>query len=123
MVPFDLAGGGTRRIPMSRPLVASGAGDTVYMVIRDRERGGGISMAVSTDADRTDWEIREIYDASVGQWEPMYDPVVWERARDLHLLVQRVGQGQAESLEDIPPQPVWVLEWQARSSTAVRSPR
>jgi hypothetical protein len=109
--PFTLAGGGTRRIPVSRPLVLAAPDGAVYMVFRDLERGGGISMAVSRDPERRDWEIRELYAASVGQWEPVHDPVAWSRDGQLHLLVQRVGQGQAETLEDLPPQPIRVLEW------------
>lgn len=112
-VPFDLAGGGTRRIPISRPLVLAGPDDAIYVVFRDRERGGGVSVAVSSDPDRDDWRVRELYRPSLGMWEPVHDPVAWESGR-LVLLAQRVGQGQAETLEPIPPQPVRMLEWQAR---------
>lgn len=125
--PFDLAGGGTRRIPMSRPLVLTaprgmpapgldaGDGDglapPVYVVFRDFERGGGISVAISTDPERENWRIREVYEPSVGLWEPVHDPVAWSELGRLHLLVQRVGQGDEETLEDVPPQPVMVVEW------------
>jgi len=125
--PFDLAGGGTRRIPMSRPLVLTaprgapapgleveggdGGAEPVYVVFRDFERGGGISVAVSTDPGREDWRIREVYEPSVGLWEPVHDPVAWNELGHLHLLVQRVGQGDGETLEDVPPQPVVVVEW------------
>jgi hypothetical protein len=127
ITPFDLAGGGTRRIPMSRPLVltapraapapgvgaeyGAGGAEAVYVVFRDFERGGGISIAVSTDPDREDWRIREVYEPSVGLWEPVHDPGAWNELGRLHLLVQRVGQGDGETLEDIPPQPVMVFEW------------
>jgi hypothetical protein len=109
--PLALAGGGTRRIPLSRPQVLTGTDGAVYLVFRDFERGGGISIVVSTDAERDDWRIRELYTASVGLWEPVHDPVVWKRDRQLHLLVQHVGQGEEETLEDIAPQPVMILEW------------
>jgi len=48
---------------------------------------------------------------SVGQWEPTYDPVVWRMSQRLHLFVQRVGQGDGETMEDVAPQPVSILEW------------
>ena len=111
--PSALAGGGTRRMSLSRPLVLTGDDEAVYVVFRDVERGGGISVAVSTDPERKDWRIRELYPPSVGLWEPVHDPVVWKRNRQLHLLVQRVGQGEGETLEEIAPQPVIVLEWDA----------
>jgi hypothetical protein len=109
---FDLAGGGTRRIPLSRPLVLAGPGGAVYVVFRDLRRGGGISLAVSTEPTRDEWRISELYAPAVGFWEPVWDPGVWVRYGRLHLLVQRVGQGEAEGLETIPPQPVWILEWE-----------
>lgn len=116
---FQLAGGGTRRIPVSRPLVLTAPDGAVHVVFRDSERGGGIQMAVSAGARRDDWRIRELYRPSVGLWEPVHDPVAWAERGELHLLVQRVGQGQGETLEAIPPQPVKVLEWDARPSEKV----
>lgn len=109
--PFRLSGGGTRRIPISRPQVMAGAGSRVYVVFRDEERGGGISVAVSEDADRERWRIVDLLREPVGLWEPTYDPELWRRERRLHLFHQVVGQGQGETLEDVPPQPVSILEW------------
>jgi len=109
--PFRLSGGGTKRIPVSRPLVLAGAGTTVYVVFRDAERGLGIQVATSTDSGHTNWRVRTLLNAPVGQWEPTHDPVAWQQQRRLHLFVQRVGQGDAESLEALPPQPVSILTW------------
>ena len=109
--PFRLSGGGTKRIPVSRPLVLAGAGTTVYVVFRDEERGPGIQVATATDATHTNWRVRTLLNAPVGQWEPTHDPVAWTRSRRLNLFVQRVGQGDAESLEALPPQPVSILTW------------
>lgn len=114
-MPFRLEGGGTRRIPMSRPLVLTGTGTGVDVVFRDFERGGGIFLARSTDPARSDWRIRQIYAPSVGLWEPVWDAVAWRRLHRLDLLVERVGQGQGETLEELPPQPVRVLEWNAQA--------
>lgn len=44
-------------------------------------------------------------------WEPSYDAQMWQSRHQLHLFWQNVGQGDGESLENIPPQPVGVLEW------------
>jgi hypothetical protein len=110
-LPFELGGGGTRRIPLSRPLVLIGRDDAAYVVLRDLERGKGIWVAVSRDTARADWRFQEIWADDVGQWEPTHDPVVWRRDGRLHLFVQRVGQGDAETLEDLAPQPALVLEW------------
>lgn len=111
---FDLAGAGTRRIPISRPLILTGPDDSMYMVFRDFERGGGVSVTASSAAAGSDWRVAELYRPALGLWEPVHDPVAWRATGTLRLLIQHVGQGQGETLEALPPQPVKVLEWNAR---------
>jgi hypothetical protein len=108
---FRLSGGGTKRIPVSRPLVIASRDGAVHVVFRDGERGDGIWAATSTDRNRSIWRLREVSNASVGQWEPTHDAVTWRRDGKLHLFVQRVGQGDAQTLENVPPQPVSIVEW------------
>jgi len=108
---FRLSGGGTKRIPLSRPQVLVGRSGDVIVVYRDQERGGGVTVARSTDPARERWTLRELSSSSVGQWEPTYDIDRWRREGRLSLFVQRVGQGDGESLEDVPAQPVSVLDW------------
>ena len=108
---FRLSGGGTKRIPLSRPQVLVGRSGDVIVVYRDQERGGGVTVARSTDPARARWTVRELWTSPVGQWEPTYDVDRWRRDGRLSLFVQRVGQGDAESLEDVPAQPVLVLDW------------
>ena len=108
---FRLSGGGTKRIPLSRPQVLVGRSGEVIVVYRDQERGGGVTVARSTDPARARWTVRELWTSPVGQWEPTYDLDRWRRDGRLSLFVQRVGQGDAESLEDVPAQPVLVLDW------------
>jgi hypothetical protein len=112
--PFSLSGRGTRRIPVSRPqvLVDARRGRTrVVVVFRDIERGERVSVAVCEDVRRGGWSIMDLTEESVGMWEPTYDAAVWDRRKELHLFVQKVGQGQGEGVEDIPAQVVSVLEW------------
>ena len=78
---------------------------------RDAERGGGVTIAQSRDANHVRWAIEELWPSPVGQWEPSYDIDRWRRDGRLSLFVQRVGQGDGESLEDVPAQPVTVLYW------------
>lgn len=108
--PFRLSGGGTRRIPISRPQLFAG-GDSVYLVYRDEEQGPGIALASSTDPQHEDWRVRTLYAPSVGMWEPSFDIDLWRSDRRLDLFVQRVGQGDAETQEEMPPQMVSILEW------------
>ena len=108
---FRLEGAGTRRIPMSRPQVMASPSGEVYVVFRDEERGPGITVACAADSLRSAWRVSTLDARPVGAWEPTYDPVAWARDRRLSLFHQRVGQGQGETLEDVAPQPVGVLEW------------
>ena len=85
--------------------------DKAYLIFRDEERGSVVSLAVCDDLSAGQWRIRDLTDFSVGQWEPSYDTELWRTRRQLDVFVQNVGQGDAETAEDIPPQMVRILEW------------
>ena len=110
---FTLAGTGTRRIPLSRPQVVN-YGSQVIVIFRDEERGSRVSAAVSRNLSRNSWDLRDLTETPVGMWEPTYDPNAWAAKHELHLFVQNVGQGDAESLEELPPQMISVLEWKPK---------
>lgn len=114
-VPFRLSGGGTRRIPVSRPKVAIDRDDRVFVLYRDEERGAVISVAVSTDLRREEWTHYDLTADPVDMWEPNYDKQMWARENRFHIFKQRVGQGQRETLEDLDPTPVSILEWDPAS--------
>ncbi|MBI5283415.1 MAG: BNR-4 repeat-containing protein [Candidatus Solibacter usitatus] len=109
-IDCDLSGaGGARRIPLSRPLLLVDKKDRAHMIFRDDERGGVVSAAEAAPPYLR-WTIRDLTTETVGQWEPTGDAALWAAENRLHLFHQRVGQGNAETLEDIPPQTVSVLE-------------
>ncbi len=109
--PFSLSGVGTKRIPISRPKLAVDARDRVYMLFRDADRGGRVSVAACDDPSRKTWRVTDLTGTSVGLWEPAYDVQLWRARGVMHVLTQRVGQGDAETLEDVPPQMISILEW------------
>ncbi len=112
--PFSLSGGGTRRIPISRPRIvadSSGMTDKVYMLFRDHERGDCISVAICDDLSQLKWQFRDLTDFAVGMWEPSYDTEMWCKSKILHIYVQRVGQGDGEKTEALPPSEISVLEY------------
>jgi hypothetical protein len=114
--PFTLGGVGTRRIPISRPLIvaaAEGGATRAHLVFRDEERGNRVSVASCADLGRAGWQIENLSEMPVGHWEPTHDSELWESAHLLHLFVQFVGQGEREGVEAIPPQMVSILEWLA----------
>jgi len=117
--PFSLSGFGTRRIPISRPQIvadSSGAAVRAFMAFRDKERENRVSIAVCDDLGGASWRIEDVTGRSVALWEPSYDTALWQREKILHLFVQKVGQGQGETLEKIPPQMVSILEWTPRAA-------
>jgi len=108
---FRLSGGGTKYLPMSRPQVAAGDDGRVYVIFRDKERGNCVSAAVSEEAALGRWRVLELTGESLGEWEPSYDPVLWNRENVLHLFVQKVVQRDRDRLEDEAPQMVSILQW------------
>ena len=110
---FSLSGGGSKAIPISRPQVfatSTGGKTSVGLIFRDAERGSRVSLAHCADLADPKWSVRDLTDLSVGFWEPSYDRARWQRDGVLDLYVQTVGQGDAETLQDVKPQTAYVLE-------------
>ena len=114
--PFLLGGAGTKRIPMSRPQVLQD-GHTLILLYRDAEQGNKITLAsclirrlILPEAVGP-WTLQNLGDSDYSNWEPTYDQQLWATHHLLHLFVQRVGQGDGETLENLPAQPISVLEW------------
>ncbi len=114
--PFYLGGGGTLRIPISRPQLMveeTSTGTQFYLVYRDEEVSNRIVLASATTLGNSpmSWTTRIVEELEVGQWEPSYDTELWRNRGDLNLFVQKVGQGEGgEKTEEIAPQPVKVLQ-------------
>ncbi|MCA1745929.1 MAG: BNR repeat-containing protein [Bacteroidales bacterium] len=117
-MPFYLGGGGTLRIPMSRPQLlaeVSGTGTQFYMVYRDEEAGNRIVLASASTEGVMNWTTRVVEGLEVGQWEPSYDTELWRNRGDFSLFVQKVGQGEGgEKAEELAPQPVKVFQLDKR---------
>lgn len=109
-LPFSLAGGGTKMIPISRPRIVVNEGKA-YFIFRDAERGGKVSIASTDDLSRGEWEVRDLTDFSVDAWEPNLDTELWKKQKKLHLFVQENHQGDGEKTVDGETTPVYVLEF------------
>jgi hypothetical protein len=108
---FSLSGGGTKKIPVSRPqiVVQKISGKTRAVIIfRDQERDNKVSIAVTTDLENNNWSYDDITDYSVVDWEPSFDTELWTSRKELHLFVQKVGQGDGERPVDLKAQPVYI---------------
>ncbi len=108
---FSLSGGGTKKIPISRPqiIIDQSQKRTVHLLFRDEERGSKISFASSSYPYQT-WSVHDLLDDNFDSWEPTLDTQHWKKKQQLHLLIQKVIQVDGEGLSDTPPTPVSVLE-------------
>lgn len=112
--PFSLSGLGTKRIPVSRPLILlgnKGLKSQAYLVFRDVERRDRVSLAICRDLQRLEWRVEDLTLGPVDAWEPTCDSELWRQSQVLHLFVQKAGQGDRETLQRLGPRPVAVLEW------------
>ena len=110
---FSLKGGGTKKIPVSRPqLIVGGKTENtrVMLIYRDIDYNNKIVLTVNQDNDFEKWKSRAITEYSVGSWEPSYDTELWKQKKKLQLYVQKVGQGDGETLEKIRPQYIKIQE-------------
>lgn len=111
--PFYLGGGGTKKIPISRPDIFiddKGKNKVANILFRDEERGNKISLAYSNLKEKSNWKIIDLTTDSVGQWEPNYDISLWEKENKLHIFMQNVTQIDGEGLAKLAPTNVSVLQ-------------
>jgi rhamnogalacturonyl hydrolase YesR len=112
--PFSLKGAGTKKIPISRPLLVCSSGNGSakqwYLIFRDEERGSRVSMAVCSDLQENKWTVSDLTDYSVGDWEPTFDTELWKNKNALHLFVQKTLQNDGERNSELEAQPITVLK-------------
>lgn len=114
---FSLSGTGTKKIPVSRPQIIGWKQKgkmRLALIFRDAERGNAVSVAVTNAINSNQWQVKDLLQADVGQWEPTYDSELWKQKKLLHLFVQKVVQADGEGITSTPPQPVQVLEWKPK---------
>lgn len=105
---FTLGGGGTKRIPISRPEILA-ENNRVYLLFRDKERANRISLAYA-DVRKKNWKVTDISNESVGQWEPNYDKELFAQTGKLYIFSQDVDQADGEGLSNAAPKPVKIIE-------------
>ncbi|KAF2509215.1 neuraminidase [Flavobacterium zhairuonense] len=111
--PFSLGGGGTKKIPISRPdllIKEEGKNRYLYLLFRDSERENKVSMAYINLSQNTPWKVTDLTSTSIGEWEPNYDISLWEKQKKLHIFLQNVNQVDGEGLAKSEPTMVKVLE-------------
>ncbi|MCH7413150.1 BNR repeat-containing protein [Belliella sp. R4-6] len=105
--PFYLGGGGTKRIPISRPQVLVDDQQKIYIIYRDEERDNKVTLVYQ---NKSKWDIRDLTKDPVGQWEPTYDISLWKKMKSLHLFVQNVEQIDGEGIAEGKSSTVRIIE-------------
>lgn len=111
---FSLSGGGTKKIPISRPQIitwSSGKSSAVALIFRDIERGNKVSIAICKDIRLAKWSYKNLTKESVGDWEPSFDTELWKDKKQLSLFVQKVEQVDGEGKANNLPTKIQVLNW------------
>ena len=111
---FSLSGGGTKKIPISRPQIIVNKANgkiTALMLYRDEEKGRVASVASCKDLSTNVWTNKNMTKISLDNWEPSYDTELCKQSKKLQIFIQKAGQGDGEKLENIAPQPVYIVEY------------
>lgn len=107
--PFSLKGGGTKRIPISRPQIVVDK-KSLRLIFRDEERDEKVSVASCNDLRQNKWTINDLTDFGVGSWEPSYDTELWRNKKSLYIFVQKVTQIDGEGKANVKPEMIQILE-------------
>ena len=110
---FSLSGGGTLRIPISRPEIALHPNGTAYFITRDADNGGRIRVFRSQSQNyAAPWSAIDVtpLGEDFGNWEPTYDTVRWREKGILSLFVLPVQQGDHETVTAHGPQNAFIGE-------------
>lgn len=110
--PFSFAkllmdGGGTLRVPISRPRILIDSLNRGFYVFRDIERGEKVSLAYCNDIKCPNWKIVDLTNFSVEAWEPSVDIERWKSEGVLDIYVQKA---YGDLHLGANPEPVYVVE-------------
>ncbi|UII25534.1 BNR repeat-containing protein [Fulvivirga maritima] len=111
---FDLGGGGTKKIPISRPQILYGNYDGVpfaMLIYRDQANDNKASVYINPEFPKGEWFSVDLWNKSLGDWEPTYDTELWRNCQMLSLFVQNVEQIDGEGLSQQEPTMVYVLDY------------
>jgi hypothetical protein len=109
---FVLGGGGTKKVPISRPDILidnSNNKKIVSVLFRDETRDNKVSVAQCDFNKIINWKVTDLSKDSLGQWEPNYDVILWNRDKKLHIFLQNVFQVDGEGLANKSASSVEIL--------------
>lgn len=125
---FELRGGGTLRLPISRPEIVIDRRDNLYIIARGDMTGDRLA-AIQLSKAPEGADRRAVYAPDQAVWhtlwdrdhdhaEPVIDRIRWQRDGVLSMLIQKNHQPNHDRPEDVPAEPVYIVDWVLPSSTA-----
>jgi GT2 family glycosyltransferase len=111
-IDFFLGGRGTKKLPISRPLVLWKE-EKLYLIFREAGRDNKVSIArISGNLHSPKPEIWDLTPYSVEDWEPTYDTELWRERGILNLFVQKARQdiGKGDTNSTLEAQKIEILE-------------
>jgi hypothetical protein len=112
LMGFDLTGGGTLQIPMSRPEIVIDE-DTVYVIYRGDLTGNRIVVQRLLPPDyESRNDIRILWNDETSYAEPVIDRERWNNERILSMLIQKNHQPDHDEAIIQHPEPVFIVDWE-----------
>ncbi len=100
--PFDLRGGGTLQIPISRPIVLVDTNDTVLVIFRDQGKGNSFLVATLIAPDyHFEQDLLQPLPGNLGFSEPIIDRERWAEGQTLTIYEQFNGRPDHDIFDQI----------------------
>lgn len=114
--PFDLVGGGTLQIPISRPEILIDAQDRVYAIGRgDFSQDRMVAMRLDGAIDGKA-ASHPLWSEHLGFAEPVLDRTRWPRDRILTLYVLRTSQPDGDLYHEVTSGTAWLIDIEFKNS-------
>jgi hypothetical protein len=109
---FKLAGGGTLKIPISRPEIVIDSNDNVIVIHRGSETQQKLTATILQipEYDFAPEQQYTLWGESVGQAEPIIDRIRWQQEQVLTLLVQNNDQPDGDIAHKNIFQPILLID-------------
>lgn len=110
---FDLCGGGTLQIPISRPEIVIDDNDNVFVIYRGDITENKLVASLLPSPHYTYNPLNEkiIYAESVGSAEPIIDRLRWQNEKILSILVQYNDQPNHDINHDNLSMPIYIVDF------------
>lgn len=96
---------------MGRPQLLFDDYNRAYVIYKDNDNGGGVTVAYSQANSRDDWEFIQLTQTDYGRHEPTLDRARWHAERQMHILTQVIDGNSANG-----GSPLEIVEWDVSSA-------